>query len=599
MRQLRVHVVSVELTTIAMIVAFMGCSHGELPVAGTPSAEETPSRIDAPSSGGLLEGLDEVPATTHDVAAPLENAIRFEDVHHAAGIDFVFDTGASQGRHLMPEATSGGGAWLDYDADGWPDLLFVQGGRFTENGAAEGAGDQLYRNLGNGRFRLVTEFSGIADSVYGHGASVGDFNGDGFDDFYVSNVGEDALYLNLGDGTFEEITAEAGISNPRWASSAAWGDLNGDNLLDLYVCNYVDYDPYDPIACFDADGNPGTCHPRDVDDVPNVCFINQGDGTFTEEADRRGLNGPGSKSLGVVIADFNGNRQMDVYVANDTTANHLFINQGDGRFSEQGLTLGCSMSGLGQFQASMGVAFGDYDRNGWPDLYVTHFTMDSNTLYRNIGDAAFTDVTREVHLHQPTLRMLGFGTVMADFNADGWQDLFVANGHIDDWRDVNGDAWHMQPQMFRFDGRRWHDVSRQSGQYFERELLGRAVASADYDRDGDLDLMVIHQEDTAGLLRNDSDGGHWLQLRLVGTDSNRQGIGARVTVKQADRVLVSQLAGGTSYCTSHQAIIHFGLGESAEACQVQVQWPGGLHQTWNDLPADSILTLIENESQAR
>jgi enediyne biosynthesis protein E4 len=578
-----------------------GC--GEHPqMSGTPkpvATSEQPGRS-ATASRGLLADLHVPDARL--AADATENAphspIRLVDVHESAGVQFLFDNGGAAGKKLMPEATAGGAGWLDYDADGWPDLYFAQGGNFFPGAGEVQPVDQLFRNLDGVRFDDVTLQTRLADIGYGHGVCVADFNQDGFDDIYVSNVGEDALYLNLGDGTLIEVTREAGISNPLWAASAAWGDIDGDGNLDLYVCNYVDYDPWYPIACFDALGNPGTCHPRDVDPVPNVCFISQGDGTFREEADARGLNGPGSKSLGVVIADLNGDHLVDVYVANDTTANHLFINQGGGRFSEQAVALGCAMSGLGHYQASMGVAFGDYDGNGWPDLYVTHFTKDSNTLYQNLGPSGFTDATREAGLHQPTLPLLGFGTVLADFNADGRQELFIANGHIDDWRELNDDAWYMRSQLFRYDGRRFHECGAEAGEYFQREFLGRAVAVADYDRDGDLDLVVVNQNQAASLLQNQSQSGHWIQIRLVGVTGNRRGIGARLSVVQGRTRSVHQLAGGTSYCAAHEPAVFAGFGDSDEPCDITVQWPGGREETWQNVPVNSFVTLVEGHAEA-
>lgn len=587
---------ALALSVITCLAMSSGCgdsADSESTINKPAESNEKTNELSSPpeAARGLFSGLNEL-TTNVDLADQATSKVQFEDVHSKSGLDFVFLNGLSK-KKLMPESTSGGAGWLDFDSDGWPDLFFPQGGDASSEVWRGQPTDRLFQNLEGDRFADVTDQACVTDNGYGHGVAVGDFNEDGFDDIYVSNVGEDSLLLNQGDGTFDDVTAQAQITNPLWSSSAAWGDIDVDGDLDLYVCNYVDYDPKHPISCTNEQGEPATCHPREVDGVSNVCFINQGDGSFREESNNRGLNAEGSKSLGVVIADFSGDGLPDVFVANDTTANHLFENKGDGQFEERGLSSGCSMSGLGQFQASMGVAFGDYDRNGWQDLYVSHFTSDSNTLYQNLGDGRFTDSTRTEGLHNATVPYLAFGTVMADFDLDGWHELFIANGHIDDWRDRTGDPWQMSPQLFSYDGQKWHETTDSAGEYFKQKFLGRAVASADYDRDGDLDLAVSHQNSNAAVLKNESANGHWLQIRLVGTHGNRRGVGAEVVVKQGDKRLVSQLAGGTSYCASHQSILIFGLGNSNLPCEVSVRWPSGSVKDHGVFSSDQFLTLFE------
>lgn len=575
-------------------------------VAGCDDSEDPPGRHEAvqgtgdarPGPGRLFAGLETTASSKTTADIKLTTRARFVDIHESLGLDFVYQNGSSA-KKLMPVATGGGGGWCDFDADGWPDLFLPQGGDCAASSWDEQPVDRLFQNLDGLRFKDITAASRLIDIGYGHAVTIGDFDNDGFDDFYVSNVGEDILFLNLGDGTFLDVTAEAGMTNPVWSSSGAWGDIDLDGDLDLYVCNYVNYDPFRPISCIDEKGVPATCHPKEVDPISNVCFVNLGDGTFVEQADQRGLTGKG-RSLGVVIADFSLDGLPDIYVANDITANHLFINIGKGRFAEEGLAMGCSMSGLGQFQASMGIAFGDYDRNGWPDLYVTHFTSDSNTLYQNVGAAGFTDSTRETGLHNVTLPYLAFGTVMADFDLDGWQDLFVTNGHIDDWRDRTGDAWKMPAQFFQFDGVRWHDTAADAGDYFKNEYLGRAVATGDFDRDGDLDIFVNHQNDNAALLENaSSDENSWIQLSLIGRESNRKGIGSRVVVRQGATEQSAQLAGGTSYCASQEPILQFGLGRSMEQCEIQVLWPSGRQQILSGISVNQRLVLQETDAELK
>lgn len=512
----------------------------------------------------------ELTKPTLEGASSLDTAPLFKDVHDELSVNFIYDTGAN-GRSLMVEATGGGAGWLDVDRDGRWDLYLVQGGNPTAEIVHE-TGDLVLRNLGPAGFTDITGESRRIDNRYGQGIAIGDFDNDGFDDVYVTNVGENQLLRNLGDGTFEDVTELAGVGDARWSTSAAWADLDNDGDLDLYVCNYVDYNVFDPKRCVDDDGQPATCHPLEVDGIDNGVFENTGNGQFRSVYEEWGFKVTDSKSLGVVAADFNHDGMTDLFVANDVTPNHMFRQVATGEFQEQGVTLGCAMNQFGQFQASMGVAFGDYDRNGYSDLYVTHFTEDSNTLYANFGEVGFRDLTRVQRLHKPVLESLGFGTVMEDFNYDGHMDLFIANGHIDDWRD-KGDDWKMHPQFFSHTETGWVEQSSNGGSYFTNKFLGRAVAKADYDNDGDCDLLVIHQNESNGLLQNAQVDGNWLKLNFVGHESNRRGIGVRVEVSYGDEQLVQQLAGGTSFCSGHEPALFFGLGDWSGNCEITVAWP--------------------------
>lgn len=509
---------------------------------------------------------------------------------------FVYANGAT-GAALMVETTGGGAGWLDYDGDGQLDLYLCQGGNPTVASTELEPSDQLFRQQEPGDFRNTTLSASVNERRYSMGVAVGDFDDDGFDDIYISNVGPDTLLRNQGDGTFRDISAEAGVSNPPWSTSAAWGDLDGDGDLDLYVCNYVNYDPHHPKPCTNETGKPGTCHPREVDGVPDECYFNQGDGTFTAEARRRGLFGPDNKGLGVVIADLNNDGLPDVYVANDTTPNFLFINEGQGQFKESAHVLGCAVSREGSPQASMGVALGDYDHNGWLDLYCTHFTYESNTLYKNLGRIGFQDVTGLVGLHSPTLMKLGFGVIMTDFNQDGHEDIFVTNGHIDDWR-FKGEELEMNPQMFSYEGSRFVECTSQGGEFFSRKAIGRAAACGDFDDDGDWDLAVVHQNSPAAILRNDSDRGHWLKLRFI-PNGNRRGVGTRVILRQGNRTLTQELAGGISYCSAHERALIFGLGDVADPCELEIRWPDGSKQSMKSVRPDQRLTLRQRREQSK
>lgn len=545
------------ISLLLIQVASSGCGYGEIK-STTPKPSSATHSTTASS------------AVTTLTTTRISKSLYFSDQRANSGIEFVYDTGA-RGKALMVESTGGGCGWGDFDRDGLIDLYLVQGGDCLAS-IVHVNGDRLFHNQSPSKFNDATASARIIDNHYGQGVAIGDYDNDGFDDIFVTNVGPDMMLHNLGDGTFIDVTDTTGTGDPRWGSSAAWADIDLDGDLDLFVCNYLKYDIFNPVACRTPEGTPATCHPEELDAEDNECFENLGNGQFQPIAQRSHLLAPGSKSLGLAIADFNLDGRIDVYIANDTTANHFFERESDGKYSERAVELGCAMNILGQYQASMGVAVGDYDRNGFLDIYTTHFLNDSNTLYRNLGAGGFHDVTRAVGLHKPTLPVLGFGTIMADFNADGQEDIFVTNGDIDDTRSRKTPK-EMMPQLFTCEGNSWRDVSAESGEFFSKRYIGRGAASADYDNDGDLDLAVVHQGSQIGILRNDSHRGVWLEIELIGVATNRRGIGAVIEIVNGSQKHVRHLVAGTSYCASHQPLVYFGLGEQIADCEVRVRWP--------------------------
>ncbi len=583
-----------KLLLIAALALPTGCreavSEPERGGDGSTGAQGPRDSSGSALAAGLSEAVPD-PSTTASTAKA--SCPRFRDVAQEVGLRFVYQNGRDE-RALMVQSTGGGAAWLDFDRDGWIDVYFAQGGNPTAPDDPGQPRDRLFRNH-RGRFVDVTDASGIREPLFGQGAAAADFDGDGFTDVYVTNVGRNTLYRNCGDGTFIEVTGEAGVGSPLWSSSAAWGDVDLDGDLDLFVCNYLDYDPYHPVSCTRDDGAPAICHPEHLAPVPNVLYLSDGNGRFRKAQPPQWSDGEGSKSLGVVIADLTNDGAPDIFVANDTTANFLYVNDGHGNFREEAVARGCALSGLGQYQASMGVAVGDYDRNGALDLYVTHFTDDSNTLYANLGDGNFEDRTRLLGLHEPVLALLAFGTVMLDFDNDGHDDLFVANGHIDDWRD-RGQRWKMPAQLFTFAGQRWRECP--GGGYFELPRLGRGVAVADFDRDRRPDVLVVNQLDPVALLKNESPRPQSLSLALVGRRSNRAAIGTRVVVDAGDTRLVQELCGGTSFAVSHEPRLWFGLPATSRTCRVTIRWPCGSTQTF-ETPTDSSWLVIEGGRPVR
>lgn len=570
---------------LLLSIVIWGCN-SKPPEVQPPSVPVVPEKSTFPKIS-----LDP-PAVQEAIPAP--SSPRFRDRHSELGISFVYENGADS-RALMVQSTGGGGAWIDYDRDGWPDLYAAQGGNPTES-SPHAKGDQLLRSVMAGRFQEVSRDSLPVDYGYSQGVAIGDYDDDGFDDIFVSQVATDTLLRNLGDGTFEEVAAPFPSGHDRWGTSAAWYDLDADNDLDLFVCNYLRYDVFHPVPCRDAKGKPFICHPEELDPDRSECYENLGDGTFRPVAEGWGLNGFG-KALGIVIARLNDDEWPDLFVANDTMANFLYLGTGPHQFAEQATAQGCAFNAIGQFQANMGVACGDYDRNGFLDLYVTTFTDDSNTLFANLGASGFRDVTRLEGLHAPTIDTLGFGTVMSDLNSDGAMDLFITNGHIDDWRD-RGEAWKMPAEMLSFDGRRWHKhTAEDAGEFLKSERLGRAASMADFDCDGDTDLFVVHQGDPASLLVNESQRGRWLQVELVGTKANRHAIGAKVTVTANDLRLTQQLIGGSSYLTTHEPVLHFGLGNEAGPVQVEINWPSDSEPHIETITPGQRLRIVEGRGR--
>ena len=571
----------------AMILVGIGCQSKTQPHVNSRPSEQSVSST--PSPRGKSRIAEDIQGLV-DKGPVVKNRTRFTEVTES-GIVFTYINGAS-GQALMVEATGGGCGWLDYDSDGLPDLYLGQGGNPAAPASPEQPSDRLFRNIGNSRFDDVTSSTGIEEYGYGQGVAVGDFDNDGFDDVFVTNVGLNVLFHNRGDGTFAQVDYATVPVPSCWSASAAWGDLDRDGDLDLYVCHYCIYDPFHPKPCFRQTGEPGTCHPKDVEPLPDECYLNEGDGRFRPVSMERGLYGPGNRALGVAIADFDNDDWPDIYIANDTTKNFLFINRKDGYFDEKAEFLGCAVNVNGSPQASMGVAVADYDGNGYLDLYLTHFHNEWNTLYQNLGPGGFHDVTAQANLAVNTMEKLAFGTVMVDFDQNGLMELLMANGHIDDVSS-KGIEFEMNPQLFAYNGKVWDETTSAAGDFFKRKMIGGGVATSDFDGDGDLDVVYVSQNTKTTLLRNESDRGHWLKLKFIGTTSNRRGIGTRVTLRCGQKAWMQELAGGTSYCSSHEPVLVFGLGDQHDDCSIEIRWPSGKRQKIENTHVDQMIVIQE------
>ncbi len=574
------------VSSLGLVCAFAVVRRPVIDSTQSANVPETPS-----SGGAFVFSRKTDSPNSPEIEFPV-----FTEVHQNLGLQFRYDRW-SRGRHLMLETTGGaGGTWLDIDADHYPDAVFAQGCDPMGQTPSPELSDRLFRNVGAVEFQDVTEAARLDSGTgYGQGIAVGDFDNDGFDDIYLTRFGSNRLFKNQGDGTFVDVTEESESDSPFWSTSAAWGDWDRDGDLDLFVCNYVNSDINDPVECRrEKDGVVGMCGPEVFDGLPNAAFVNEGDGRFREASLELGLHaGPRvTKSLGVAITDLTGDYWPDIFVANDEAPNNLFTSSDGLSFHDAGSTMGCAFGGRGDTQASMGIALGDFDRNGAQDLCLSHFYNETSTLYANQPGGGFIDASRPTGLRDLTLDLLGWGTVMHDFNLDGHVDLFTANGHVHNNEDL-GHPYMMRPQTLSFADGRWQDAGLKAGKYFDRKVIGRGVSAGDYDQDGDLDLLVGHHWDDAALLRNDSERGNWLKLHLIGTHSYRRGLGAEVVLTQSEQRLVAQIPGGTSYCATQEPVLVFGLGSDDAAVTLEIKWPSGRVQNVDVGRPNRVMTIVE------
>jgi enediyne biosynthesis protein E4 len=524
--------------------------------------------------------------------------IRFTDATRDAGIDFRHVSGASPAKHLV-ETIGSGGLFFDYDDDGWVDVFLVDGGSIADPAAARQARHRLYRNRGNGTFLDVTAQSGIRHTSYGMGACAGDYDNDSHVDLYVTSVGPNTLYRNTGRGGFTDVTRAARVGSPLWSASCAFSDLDRDGDLDLFVTNYVRHDPARNPFCGNARLKTRFyCHPLNFDPLPNIVYRNDGNGHFVDVSDASGVGKLRSNGLGVVIADYDDDGWPDVFVANDSMPNFLFRSTGPLHFEEIALRAGVAVASDGRARAGMGTDAADYDADGLLDLVVTNLDFETHSLYRGLGRQLFAYATPESGIGPASLRFVGFGVAFFDFDNDTQLDLAIANGHIIDNAPLfRAGATHAQRKLlFRnVAPRRFADVTAAAGPGFALEKVGRGLATGDVDNDGDLDLLITNNGQGADLLRNESERGNALLIRLVGKQSNRDAVGARLRLTAGTRTQIREVKAGSSYLGQNDLRQHFGLGTIAHADRLEVRWPSGRNEVIQDLQANQIITIREGD----
>jgi hypothetical protein len=523
-------------------------------------------------------------------------AVTFAEVPaKASGITWVHNNAHSPERWL-PETVGAGCAFFDYDGDGWMDIYLVNSGPADFYAPAAPLKNALYRNNRDGTFTEVTDKAGVAGGTFGMGAAAGDYDADGRQDLYVTSYGRNILYRNNGDGTFADVTAKAGVAAPGWSTCATWFDYDADGRLDLFVSSFVLYDKTQNLYCTDESKRRYYCVPRFFKPMPSRLFKNRGDGTFADVSKESGIADSPGKSFGAVATDVNNDGLADLFVANDTMPNFLFVNKGAGKFEEEGLAAGVAYSEAGRPRSGMGVDSGDYDADGWQDLFVANIDQEFFSLYRNQKDLTFTDEPGEIG---PATQLLsGWGLKFFDYDNDGDADLMLANGHPDDLIEMRvARVKYREPLlMFENAGKGFRNVSALSGAVFARDFSGRGLAVGDYDNDGDLDALVSNNGEPPVLLRNEGGSrGNWVGLRLVATKSNPAAVGAVITW-QAGGVKRSRLkTGGGSYLASHDPREILGLGEAAKADAVEIRWPSGKVDRLAGPPAGKYVTVVEGE----
>jgi len=530
-------------------------------------------------------------------AAPPAPGFRLVDATAGAGIQFRHNSGAYGGK-LLPETLGSGCAFLDYDGDGWQDILLINGMDWPGH-KRERSTLKLYRNNRNGTFSDVTHRAGLDIEMYGMGVAVGDYDNDGYPDILVTCVGQNILFKNTGKGTFRDVTKASGLGGRQaFSTSALWFDFDRDGLLDLFVCNYVKWSPGHDVFCSLDGKNKSYCTPEAYRGETCWLFHNLGNGKFEDVTPTSGIFDSSSKSLGVALLDYDEDGWPDLLVANDTQPNKLYRNQRNGTFKDVAVEAGIAFSAEGKARAGMGVDVADFNHSGRPGVAITNFDNEMIGLYRASGDGNYVDVATQSGVGLASKDRLGFGCVFLDADLDGWLDLAVVNGHIDDTvRNVRGVGYAQSPQLFLNDGQgKFRDVAGEIGGGFTQPKVGRGLAYGDFDRDGDLDLLMTTNNGPAYLFRNDQAGGNKsIRIRLIGTKSNRDAIGARVRIFHGETSQSRLVKGGSSYLSQSELPLTFGLGKREKIDRLVIDWPGGATEEHKNLAAGRAYECVESK----
>jgi hypothetical protein len=528
-----------------------------------------------------------------------EVGVVFTDVTARAGIHFTHNSGHS-GQKYLPETLGSGCAFFDADGDGWPDILLINGKDWTPRGRK--SLPALYRNNRNGTFTDITRGSGLDIEIYGMGVAIADYDNDGREDVYITALDGDHLFHNEGHGKFRDVTKSSGIQNANFGTSAAWLDYDRDGRLDLFVANYVQWSPKMDLWCSLDGATKSYCTPESYKGARCRLFHNLGGGRFENVAEKAGVADPSSKSLGVAVFDYNGDGWPDLFVANDTQPNKLYRNKRNGTFIEEGMPAGVAYGEEGVARGAMGVDSADYDHSGRAHLLVGNFTNQMLGLYHNEGNGLFVDEAPSSTVGRSSLLALTFGLFFFDYDLDGWPDIFTANGHIDEQigRVQPKVSYRQAPLLFRNlgDGR-FRNVTAAMGKAFNRPIVARGAAYADFDRDGDLDILISTNNGPAHLYRNDGGNrNHWLSIRLAGTKSNRDGIGSLIRVHSPLGTQSIFVHSGSSYCSQSDLAATFGLGKDT-AASIEIDWPSGMKQSIGTVSANQFLTIDESRGIVR